>query len=167
MRLIWFIVWILLFRPTPRGMFLWRNILLKIFGAKLGIHVHIHGSVKIWAPWNLRIGNYVGVGEGANFYSMDLITIKDYAVISQGTHLCCGSHDYNASNFQLFAKPIVIEKRVWLCADSFVGPGVTIAEGSVIGARGVVSKSISDAWSVWVGVPVKRVGSRKKEQVLA
>ena len=164
MRLAWLLTWGLLFRPTPRAMHGWRNILLKLFGAQIGDHVHIHGTTKIWAPWNLHIGSYVGVGENVNFYSMDLITIKDYVVVSQGTNLCCGSHDYNAPNFQLIAAPITIGERVWLCADSFVGPGVSIAEGSVVGARGLVSRSIIEPWAVWTGVPVKRVGNRNKVQ---
>lgn len=166
MRLLWFFVYILLFRPTPRAMHVWRNFLLKIFGAKLGVHVHIHGTVKIWAPWNLFIGDFVGIGNDVNIYCMDHVIINNYAVISQGTHLCAGSHDFNSANFQLITAPITIGARVWLCADSFVGPGVTVAEGSVIAARGVVSKSISEPWCVWAGVPVKQIGVRDKQKVM-
>jgi len=165
-RLAWHIVWFFLFRPTPRAMHVWRNFLLRIFGAQLGHHVHITGSTKIWAPWNLQIGNFVGVGDGVNFYCMDKISVGDYAVISQGTHLCAGSHDFNSANFQLITAPITIGARVWLCADSFVGPGVTVAEGSVIAARGVVSKSIRQPWCIWAGVPVKQIGVRDKQKVM-
>lgn len=165
-RQIWNIVWLLFFLPSPRTFHTWRNILLRIFGAKLGSHVHIYPSVKVWAPWNLTVGNFVGVGDGTNVYCMDKIEIGDYAVISQGTHLCAGSHDFNSANFQLITAPIAIGARVWLCADTFVGPGVTVAEGSVIAARGVVSKSISEPWCVWAGVPVKQIGVRDKQKVI-
>jgi putative colanic acid biosynthesis acetyltransferase WcaF len=93
--------------------------------------------------------------------------VGDYTVISQGSHLCAGSHDFNAANFQLITAPITIGSRVWLCADSFVGPGVNIADGSVIGARSVVSKNVSEPWCIWAGVPVKRIGIRNKAKVLA
>ena len=166
-RQLWSWVWLVFFRPSPRPFHAWRNFLLRMFGAKLGWHVHIYPSVKVWAPWNLTVGSYVGIGDGTNVYCMDQITIGDYAVISQGSHLCAGSHDFNSANFQLITAPITIGSRVWLCADSFVGPGVHIADGSVIGARAVVSKSITEPWCVWAGVPVKRVGSRDKEKVLA
>lgn len=166
-RQLWGVVWLLLFRPSPRPFHAWRNFLLRTFGATLGQHVHIYPSVKVWAPWNLAVGNYVGIGDGTNVYCMDRISIGDYAVISQGSHLCAGSHDFNSANFQLVTAPITIGSRVWLCADSFVGPGVTIADGSVVGARGVVSKSIFEPWCVWAGVPVKRVGTRDKTKVLA
>jgi putative colanic acid biosynthesis acetyltransferase WcaF len=165
-RQIWNTVWLFFFRPTPKPLHKWRNLLLKIFGAKLGRHVHIHASVKIWAPWNLQVGSYVGIGEGVNIYCMDQINIGDYAVVSQGTHLCGGSHDFNSPNFQLIAAPITIGNRVWICADSFVGLGVSIAEGSVIGARAVVTKSIIESWSIWAGMPVKKIGIRDKKGVL-
>lgn len=165
-RALWQVVWLIFFRLSPRPFHVWRNILLRIFGAKIGRYVHVYPSVKIWAPWNLVIGDFVGIGDGANLYCMGKITVMDYATISQGAHLCAGSHDFNSPNFQLFTAPISIGKRVWLCADTFVAPGVTIAEGSVIGARGVVSKSILDSWKVWAGSPVRLVGERDRKRVL-
>lgn len=163
-RQVWHIVWLFLFRLSPRPLHAWRNLLLRLFGASLGKHVHIYPSVRVWAPWNLSVGNFVGIGDGTNIYCMDRIEIGDYAVVSQGTHLCAGSHDYNSPNFQLVTAPIVIGNRVWLCAESFIGLGVDIAEGSVVGARSVVTKSIAEPWCVWAGMPVKKVGMRNKQR---
>lgn len=161
-RLAWAIVYTMFFRFTPRAMHAWRNVLLRAFGAQLGQHVHIHGTARIWAPWNLCIADYVGVGEHVNIYNMALLDVGSYAVISQGTHLCAGSHDFNSQNFQLFAKPISIGAHTWICADAFVGPGVTIAEGCVLGARGVLMKSIATPWTVWAGNPAEMKGSRTR-----
>jgi putative colanic acid biosynthesis acetyltransferase WcaF len=61
-------------------------------------------------------------------------------VVSQGTYLCTGTHDYESPNFQLYAKPISIGDSAWLCAESFINPGITIGEGAVIGARSVVTR---------------------------
>ncbi|MGJ0486526.1 MAG: hypothetical protein ACR65R_18605 [Methylomicrobium sp.] len=166
LRMLWGLVYLFLFKISPRPFHSWRNLLLRLFGAKLGHHVHIYPSVKIWAPWNLNVGNFVGIGDGATIYCMDQVKIDDYAVISQGTYLCTGSHDFNMPNFQLITAPITIGSRVWLCAESFVGPGVSIAEGTVIGARAVVAKSINESWRVWAGVPVKQIGVRDKQRVL-
>ena len=140
--------------------------LLKIFGAKIGVHVHIHASVKIWAPWNLEIGDFVGVGDGVNLYCMDHIKIGDFAVISQGAHLCCGSHDFNRANFQLITAPIVIGNRVWVCADTFICMGVTVPEGVVLGARSVITKTIKETWSIWAGMPARKIGERDRAAVL-
>lgn len=164
-RFLWNAIWLSFFRPSPRPFHSWRSFLLSIFGAKIGAHVHIYPSVKIWAPWNLIVGDYVGIGDGCNVYSMDLISIGSYSVISQGTHLCSGSHDFNSSNFQLISSPIKIGENVWLCAESFVNPGVEIADGTVVGARSVVSKTVSQSWCVWAGVPIRKIGVRNKEKV--
>jgi putative colanic acid biosynthesis acetyltransferase WcaF len=92
---------------------------------------------------------------------MALLEIADNCVISQGAHLCGGSHDHNADNFQLFAKSISLAENVWICADAFLGPGVEIAEGVVVGARSVVVRSITQKWSVHAGFPAKFVKSRR------
>ena len=162
MRVIWGLVWLMFFRPSPRPFHLWRRLLLRLFGAKLGMYVNVYPNVKIWAPWNLSIGNFVGVAEGVRLYNMASIEIQDYCVISQGAHLCTGSHDIDSLNFQLIAQPILLERNVWVCAEAFVGPGVKIAEGCVLGARAVVVKSINEQWSVWVGNPIVKKRLRKK-----
>ena len=160
MRMVWNLVYLMLFRFSPRPFHAWRSFLLRLFGAKIGVNCHVYPSVTIWAPWNLILGNNVGIANGVKLYSMDKITIADYAVISQGAHLCSGSHDYNSTNFQLIASPIFIGSHSWLCTETYIGPGVAIADGSVIAARGVVSKSINQPWLVWGGVPVKKIGVR-------
>lgn len=153
--MLWGVTWLLLFKPSPRICHHWRAFLLRLFGAKLGEHVHVYPSAKIWAPWNLIIGNHVGIADGTTIYSMALIQIGDYCVISQGAHLCAGSHDIDSANFQLIAAPIVIAPYTWVCAEAFIGPRVSIAEGCVLGARAVVMKSIDQAWSVWAGNPAQ------------
>ena len=162
MRAVWGVVWLVLFRTSPRPLHVWRRCLLRFFGAKLGKHVNVYPTVKIWAPWALDIGNFVGVADGVTLYNMASITIGDYCVISQGAHLCAGSHDIDSSNFQLITKPILLNSYAWVCAEAFVGPGVNIAEGCVLGARAVVVKSIVEPWTVWAGNPavMKRLRRR-------
>lgn len=159
LRFLWSIVYLLFFRYSPRPLHGWRGFLLRCFGADLGRHVHIYPAVKIWAPWNLVVGDFVGVGDGATLYSMGRITIGDYVTVSQGVHLCAGSHDYNSPNFQLFVAPINIGKQVWICAEAFVGPGVSVGDGAVIGARAVLFKD-AESLGVYVGNPAKLVKYR-------
>lgn len=161
LRALWGIVWIMLFRTSPRPFHYWRGILLCCFGAKLGAHVHIYPGVRIWAPWNLIVGDKVGIGDGSIIYNMASIEIGDNCVISQGAHLCAGSHDIDSENFQLVTSPIKLDPYVWICADAFIGPGVNVAEGCVIGARCVVMRSIFENWTVWSGNPAVRVKNRK------
>jgi putative colanic acid biosynthesis acetyltransferase WcaF len=162
-RGLWGVVWLLFFRPSPRPLHAWRRLLLCLFGAKLGKHVHVYPNVKIWAPWQLVIGDKVGIADGVTLYNMAQIEIGDHCVVSQGAHLCGGTHDIDSANFQLVAKPIKLEKNVWVCAEAFIGPDVTLAEGCVVGARAVVVKSIAEPWSVWVGNPAIKKRMRKRD----
>ena len=162
MRGLWGIVWLMFFRPSPRLFHAWRRLVLRLFGARLGEHVNVHPNVKIWAPWLLTISNRVGIADGVTLYNMAHMTIGENCVISQGAHLCSGSHDIDSDNFQLIVKPIRLNKNVWVCAEAFIGPGVEIAEGCVLGARAVVVKSINQPWSVWAGNPAAMKKMRKK-----
>jgi putative colanic acid biosynthesis acetyltransferase WcaF len=160
-RQLWNIVWFLLFQSSPRPLHGWRSFLLKLFGAQLGVGCHIYPGVKVWAPWNLRLGRYVGVADGVHLYCMGVIEIGDYAVISQEAYMCGGTHDYNRANFQLVVKPIYIGAHAWICARAFIHPGVAIPDGAVIGACAVVTKSLSEPWAVYAGNPCRQVGIRK------
>lgn len=161
-RQVWNIVWTLFFRPTPKPFHAWRSFILRLFGAKIGKGTHIYPRAKIWAPWNLVTGQFVGIADDVTIYNMDRIEIGDYSVISQGTHLCGGSHDYNSSNFQLYAKPILIGAHSWICSEAFISLGVEVAEGVVVGARSVVTKSIAEPWTVHAGHPARKIGARNR-----
>ena len=87
------------------------------------------------------------------------VTIKDNVLISQGSHICASTHDYNDPLHPLVLAPIIIESNCWVCADVFVGPGVHLAEGCVIGARAVVTRD-TDSWGVYAGNPAKKIKER-------
>jgi len=160
-RAIWGVTWLLLFRPSPRPFHAWRRLLLRAFGARVGKHVNVYPNVRIWAPSLLTIGNRVDIANGVTLYNMAPIAIGDNCVISQSAHLCGGTHDIDSPNFQLIAKPITLNANVWICADTFVGPGVTVADGYVLGARGVLVKSVQTPWTVWPGNPAVFRRTRK------
>ena len=90
---------------------------------------------------------------------MARIRFGQYSLASQGAHLCAGTHDIADPNFQLMARPIVIGERAWIAADAFVGPGVTIGEGAVLGARAVAFSDLPP-WSVSIGNPAHVVKMR-------
>ncbi|WP_207423421.1 WcaF family extracellular polysaccharide biosynthesis acetyltransferase [Desertivirga brevis] len=158
-RVIWGIVETLFFRSSPRPLHSWRSFLLRLFGAKVGRGVHVYPRVKIWAPWNLVLEDECGIGNGAILYSQGTITIGRRAVVSQGVHLCAGTHDYTHPGFPLITKPIVIGEMAWVAAEAFVHAGVEVGEGSVIGARSVVTKS-TPGWMVCAGHPCKPIKAR-------
>jgi len=159
-RLLWNIAAVIFFRLSPSPFHSWRSFLLRIFGAKVGRGVHIYPKVKIWAPWNLELGDECGIANEAILYSQGKINIGYRAVISQGAHLCAGTHDYNEPGFPIVIMPICIGDQAWIAAEAFVHPGITIGEGCVIGARAVVNKDMP-AWMVCAGHPCKPIKERE------
>jgi putative colanic acid biosynthesis acetyltransferase WcaF len=158
-RAAWNLARVLFFRFSPRPLHAWRAFLLRCFGARLGRGCHIYPGAEIWAPWNLVCGDEVGVADRAILYNQAAITLGNRVVISQGAHLCTGTHNYNSPDFELFAFPITIQAGAWLCAEAFVHPGVTIGEGAVIGARAVVTRDMP-AWMVCAGHPCEPMKPR-------
>ncbi|MBK0380666.1 LbetaH domain-containing protein [Mucilaginibacter segetis] len=158
-RVIWQIVDILLFKSSPKPLHAWRAFLLRLFGAKVAKGVHIYPGVKIWAPWNLDLGKECGVAGGATLYSQGKITIGERSVISQGANICTGTHDYTKSGSPLITRPIFIGDNVWIAAEVFIHPGITIPDGCVIGARSVVITDMPE-WMVCSGHPCKPIKKR-------
>lgn len=158
-RALWGMAYGLLFRPSPRPLHSWRAALLRLFGAKLGVGCHVYSRARVWAPWNLVMDDYAGMADDVNCYSIATVTLGKKVVISQGAHLCTGTHDYESPSFQLYARPIIVGDNAWVCAEAFVGPGVTVGEGAVIGARSVVTKDMPP-WMVCAGQPCKPLKKR-------
>ena len=151
-----------LFRYSPRPFFWWRCFLLKSFGACIGSNVHIYNSAIIYMPWNLEIGDWSSIGEYAFVYNLEKITIGTKVTISYRSHLCAGTHDHTNKTFPLLKIPIRINNNVWICTDSFIGPGVTIGEGAVIGAKAVIVKDVK-SWTVMAGNPGTAIKKRTIE----
>lgn len=141
-RYLWVLVQSTLFRWSPRPWHGFRARLLKWFGADIPepAKVVVFPTVKITFPWLLRLEPRSMLGRRVTVYNLAQITLQYGANVSQNTHLCAGTHDYNQWSMPLVTKPIIIGRNAWIAADAFVGPGVTIGELCVIGARAVVIK---------------------------
>jgi putative colanic acid biosynthesis acetyltransferase WcaF len=141
-RFAWGAAWLFLFRPSPRALHSWRRGLLRMFGANVAATAKIYPGVKIWAPWNLRIGEVVGIADGVTLYSQAAIILEDHVTVSQEAYLCTGSHDYRSASFPLWTAPIHVKRNVWIAARAFIHPGTTISEDAVVGACAVVTDDV-------------------------
>jgi putative colanic acid biosynthesis acetyltransferase WcaF len=91
------------------------------------------------------------------------VTLGARATISHRAHLCAGTHDHTKADFPLLRPPITIGSEAWICADAFVGPGVTIGEGAIVGARAVAMKDVQP-WSIVIGNPAREAKKREITQ---
>lgn len=159
-RAAWRAAWLLLARWTPPPLFVWRALLLRLFGAEIGPGARIYGSVSVWLPRNLSVREGAIVGPGVILYNQGRISIGPRAVISQRAHLCASSHDPSDPGFALTLRPIEIGEACWVAADAFVGPGVTMQPGAVLGARGALFED-ARSFGIYRGNPAQRIGTRE------
>lgn len=155
-RTVWGVVQATVFRWSPRPLFAWRRFLLSRFGARLDPRARVYPRVKIWAPWNLEMEAFATLADDVDCYCVDRIRIGRRATVSQYSYLCGATHDFEQTSRPLVPMPITIGPRAWIAADVFVGPGVTIGEGTVVGARSSVFTDLP-AWKVCVGSPARPI----------
>jgi len=160
----WGIVYVLLFRTSPRPCHRWRAFLLRCFGSKLGKNCHIYGGARIWAPWNLTCDDQATIADEAIVYNPEPIALGSHAIVSQQAYLCGATHDYDNPAFPLIAFPISIGSYAWVCARATVQPGVAVGEGAVL-ALGSVATHNLEPWTVYAGVPARRLKARVRSAV--
>lgn len=127
--------------PVPWPSFL-RARLLRLFGAQIGHGIVIRSGVNITFPWRLSVGNHVWIGEEVFILNLAPVTLGSHICVSQRAFLCTGSHAWRRETFDLQTRPIVVEDRVWISAQAFIGPGIRIGSDSVICAGTVLMKTI-------------------------
>ncbi len=153
-RLLWSVVWLVLFRTSPRALHVWRNMLLRLFGAKIHPTARVYPRARVWLPSRLVMGRHACLGEDVDCYNVGGVELGDYALVSQYTYLCGATHDFADVEFPLVPQRIVIGPRAWVAADCFIAGGVTIGDGAVVGARSSVFTDLP-AWMICVGSPAK------------
>lgn len=93
---------------------------------------------------NTRVGRNVFVNQNCTFYDLGGIDIADDVMIGPNVSIITSSHPIEPAQRRngVIAKPIVIEKNVWIAAGATVIGGVTVGENSVVAAGAVVTKDV-------------------------
>jgi len=152
--------WLVLCRFTPPPLHAWRRSVLRLFGARIASGARVHASVSVWLPANLELGENALIGPGVRLYNQGRIAIGARTVISQRAHICASTHDLRDPLFQLVLRPVSIGEQCWVAAEAFVGPGVTMHDGAVLGARGALFDD-AVAGGVYAGNPAQFVKDRQ------
>ncbi len=163
LRVVWGWTWLLFFRPSPRLLFGWRAWLLRLFGARIAAGARIYSSAQFWAPWNLTVEKGAAIAENVDCYCVAPVFIGAGVNVSKYSFLCSAAHDISDPAGALTSAPIRIEAGAWVFADVFIGPGVTIGEGAVVGARSSVYRDVAP-WTVVGGNPARFIKKRELKQ---
>ena len=161
LRWLWAFVESTIFGWSPGPLHRFRAHLLKLFGARIASpsQVVIFPTARITFPWNLTLEPRSMIGPRVTLYNLASIVLRRGANISQNCHLCSGTHDFLKWDMPLVTQPIVIGENAWLGADVFVGPGVTVGELCVVGARSVVVRDLPPR-KICVGHPCRPIKDR-------
>lgn len=133
--------------------------LLRLFGARLGRGVHVYPTARVWAPWQLEMGDHSCLSHYVDCYCVDQVQIESHVVVSQYSFLCTATHDYERPNMPLVTGPIRLRQGCWITAGVFIAPGVEVGEGAVALARAVVTRNVQP-WTVVAGNPARFVKDR-------
>jgi len=158
-RALWSIVRLSLFLPSPSPFNAWRRLLLRLFGARIGKGVKVMPTARIFAPWRLTMESQSCMGHYVDCYNLGGVSIGRNATVSQYSFLCGATHDHTLTTMPLVARPISIGANAWICADTFIAPGVSVGEGTVVGARSSVFGDLPP-WKLCHGSPASVYGER-------
>ena len=157
--LLWRVIGETVFRLIPSPLASFRNTVLGLFGAKLGHGVFVHPSCRIYAPWNLTLGDRSCLSARVDCYSVAEVVIGADVTVSQDAFLCTASHDIDRADRRLVTGPIRIDRGAWVFARATILPGVTVGEGAVVAACAVVTHDVA-SHSVVAGNPARHVRQR-------
>ena len=142
LRVLWSGVEATAYRWTWPTWYRYRAWLLSRFGARIHPTARLRRTCRFTCPWNLTVGANTATGDHVIFYCLGPVTLGDRVTISQYAHLCAGSHDHTDPAMPLLRPPITIEDDAWIATDAFVGPGVTVGQAAILGARGCAFKNL-------------------------
>ena len=93
---------------------------------------------------DIRVGNNVFINQNCTFYDLGGIDIADDVMIGPNVSVITSGHPIEPSQRHngVVAKPIVIERNVWIAAGATIIGGVTIGENSVVAAGSVVTRDV-------------------------
>ena len=124
---------------------------------------------------NVKIGRNVHIAVFCNVAGGECgVELEDFSGLAYGVHVFSQSDDYSGKTLtnptvpdiykNEIKKPVVIGRHVIVGTNSIVFPGVTLSEGTSVGAQSMMTKS-SESWSIYFGCPAKKIKSRNKEML--
>ena len=157
-------LWFLLALPLKLGVWL-RARLLRHFVKQLGRHAVVQQGMRLTTPEKISIGSNCNFGQGVFLTGGGGIRIGDWVGMGPDAKVWSVNHRFVDPDVPWLAQgwdyaEVVLEDDVWLGANVFVMPGVTIGKGAIVSAGSVVTKSMP-AYSIVVGNPARVVGWRK------
>ena len=139
---------------------LFRNLIYRLSGIKLGKNSVIHTGAKFYDFKNIFIGEGTIVGNNVFIDGRDKVTIGSHTDIASEVLIYNSEHDLNDPFFKAIIEPVSIGSYCFIGPRVIIMPGVSIGDGAVVAGGAVVTKDVANNTIVG-GVPAKPIGNRK------
>lgn len=153
-------LWILGYVPSH----VFRQVLFRSSGVKLGRKSTIHIGCRFYQPKNITIGEDTIIGDHATLDGRAKLTIGNHVDIASEVMIFNSQHDIHSADFGPIEKPVKIEDYVFIGPRAIILPGVKIGWGAVVGASAVVTKDVPDL-TIVAGVPAIPIGYRRVKKL--
>jgi acetyltransferase-like isoleucine patch superfamily enzyme len=164
--------------------------------AACGEDVFISANVEIRRPHLVRVGSHLAIDSGFYCTTAavlgDYIHIGPYVTIiggaparlemagfntiGAGSRILCASDEFLGAGLvgmsppefrdTVIVEPVIFEAFASTGTNVVIHPGVTLAEGSVIGSCSLVTRS-TEPWTIYRGVPARPWKKRASEKMIA
>lgn len=144
--------------------------MIRAQNAEIDDATRILDNVFIDAGKALKIGKYSMITWFSLIEGGGTTCIGDRVFVGPGTKILTSTYKlhgiFAAENLpekyqEIMYGDITIENDAYIGANCTIMPGVTIREGTVIGANALVNKDV-EPWGIYVGSPCKKIGERQK-----
>ncbi len=142
---------------------------------EVGNHIAIDNGVTITT--GMKMGDHIHIAPHVDIIGGETTTLHmaDFSFIAAGTKIVMGSEDYTGGGLigptipkeyrKLILGDVTFEKFAGCGVNCSIMPGVTLAEGSVLGANSLLTKD-TEPWTIYVGSPAKPIRTRDKDKIM-
>ena len=151
-----------------------RVTLVGIENISIGSHVRIDPEVILLATGPVTIGCYCQISTGVFIAARAGFEMKNFANIAHGARIYTINDDYSGEHLMgptipaelsaLRAGAVLMQEYTTVATGAIVLPGVTLAEGSVLGALSMMTHS-TEPWMIYGGVPAKPLKERRRDMI--
>jgi dTDP-4-amino-4,6-dideoxy-D-glucose acyltransferase len=143
----------------------------------IGSHVAI--DTGFYCTCGLDAGDYIHIAPYVTVIGglKGILRMGHFTTIAAGSRIVCASDEFMGEGFtsttvperfrdNVIVAPVVLELFAGVGTNVVILPGVTLAEGSVIGACSLVTKN-TEPWMVYAGIPARPLKARRREKMIA
>ena len=160
-----YVAWIFRYIPGFEG-FALRFLFYKFLCKKIQPFPFIFPGVFLQHSYGIEAGRNLNINRGVHIYGRGGIKFGDYVLIGPNVVITSSQHRYDIKGVPILfqgheTKPVAIGNDVWIGANAVILPGVTVGDGTIIGAGAIVT-SDTDPYSIIGGVPARKIGERTR-----